>query len=53
MGQSSSTRRIETAEASVFRSARQTEILCRLTYEVTPFREGLFLWFLLGIVELE
>ena len=53
MGQSSMSRRIEISEGKVFRRARHREILCRLTYEVTPFREGLFRWFLLGIDELE
>jgi len=53
MGQSSMSRRIETSEARVFRNARQREILCRLTYEVTAFRGGLFRWFLSGIEELE
>jgi hypothetical protein len=53
MSESSMSRRIETSEGRVFRHARQREILCRLTYEVTPFREGLFRWFLLGIEELE
>lgn len=53
MGQSSTSRRVETCEARVFRHARHGEILCRLTYEVTPFRDGLFRWFLLGIEELE
>jgi hypothetical protein len=46
-------RRIETREARVFRHARQGEILCRLTYEGTPFGESGFRWFLLGIEELE
>jgi hypothetical protein len=45
--------RIETSEARVYRAARNREILCRLTYEVTPFRDGLYRWFLLGIEELE
>jgi hypothetical protein len=45
--------RIETSEGRVYRHARGREILCRLTYEVTPFREGLFRWFLIGIQELE
>jgi hypothetical protein len=45
--------RTESNEARVFRYARQMEILCRLTYEVTPFRNGLFRWFLIGIEELE
>ena len=45
--------RIETSEGRVYRRARGREILCRLTYEVTPFREGLFRWFLIGIQELE
>jgi hypothetical protein len=45
--------RIETSEARVFRNARQEEILSRLKYEVTAFRESSFRWFLLGIEELE
>ena len=53
MGRSSVSRRIEISEGRVFRRTRNREILCRLTYEVTPFREGLFRWFLLGIEELE
>jgi hypothetical protein len=53
MGQSCVGRRIDTSEVVVFRNARQKEILCRLTYEVTAFREGSFRWFLLGIEELE
>lgn len=53
MGQADVSRRIETSEARIFRHARQAETLCRLTYEVTPFREGLFRWFLQGIEELE
>jgi len=46
-------RRIETSEGRVYRIARGRDILCRLTYEVTPFRDGLSRWFLLGIEELE
>jgi len=42
MGQSCMSRRIETSEARIFRVAGQQEILCRLTCEVTPFRDGLF-----------
>ena len=53
MGQPSMDRRIETSEARIFRNARQGEILCRLTYEVTPFGGSGFRWFLLGIEELE
>ena len=53
MDQSSISRRIETSEARVFRHARQGEVLCRLTYEGTPFGESGFRWFLLGIEELE
>ena len=45
--------RIETSEGRVYRRARGREILCRLTYEVTPFREGLLRWFLVRIEELE
>jgi len=46
-------RRIETSEAKVYRRNRGRDILCRLTYEVTPSRDGLFRWFLVGIEELE
>ena len=40
-------RRIETSEGKVYRRNCGKDILCRLTYEVTPFREGLFRWFLI------
>ncbi len=53
MDQSSMCRRIETSEVRVFRHARQGEVLCRLTYEGTPWGESGFRWFLLGIEELE
>ena len=53
MNQWSVSPRIETSESRVFRHARNREILCRLTYEVTPLRPGLFRWFLMGIEELE
>ena len=46
-------RRIETSEGKVYRRARGRDIMCRLTYEVTPFRDGLFRWFLVRIEELE
>ena len=46
-------RRIETSEGKVYRRARGRDIVCRLTYEVTPFRDGLFGWFLMEIEELE
>lgn len=46
-------RRIETSEGMVFRPARGGDILCRLTYELSPFRDGLSRWFLLSIEELE
>ena len=46
-------RRIETSEGKVYWRNRGKDILCRLSYEVTPFREGLFRWFLVGIEELE
>ena len=46
-------RRIETSEGKVYRRTRGRDIMCRLTYEVTPFRDGLFRWFLVGIEELE
>ena len=45
--------RIDTSLARVFRRGRDKEVLCRLTYEVTLLREGMFRWFLVGIEELE
>jgi hypothetical protein len=45
-------REIETSEGKVYRPAR-VETSCRLSYEVTAFRDGLSRWFLLGIEELE
>jgi hypothetical protein len=45
-------RRIEVSETMIYRLARGREIPCRLTYEVTPSRDGLSRWFLLGIEEL-
>jgi hypothetical protein len=45
--------RIEISEARVFRQSRPEDVLCRLTYEVSPFGEGRLRWFLLGIQELE
>lgn len=45
--------KIDSYEAKIFRIGRQKEILCRLTYEITPFRDGLLCWFLRGIEELE
>lgn len=45
--------RTEVVEAMVYRCARKRDVLCRLTYRVTPFREGLFRWFLISIEELE
>ena len=53
MGQTYMSRRIDTREARVFRNARQSEILCRLTYEVTSFEDGSIRWFLLSMEELE
>jgi hypothetical protein len=40
-------------ERTVYVIRRQREIRCRLWYEVTPFREGLFKYFLVGMQELE
>jgi len=40
-------------ERTVYLSCRQREVRCRLWYEVTQFREGLFKYFLLRIQELE
>lgn len=45
--------RTEISEAIVYRRARNEDVLCRLIYEVTPFRDHLFRWFLVGIEELE
>ena len=38
---------------TVYLPSRHKEVRCRLWYEVTPLREGLFKYFLLGIEELE
>jgi hypothetical protein len=40
-------------ERTVYLPCRQREVRCRLWYEVTQFREGLFKYFLLRIQELE
>jgi hypothetical protein len=40
-------------ERTVYLLHRQREVRCRLWYEVTQFREGLFKYFLVGIQELE
>ena len=40
-------------ERTVYLPARGKEVRCRLWYEVTPLREGLLKYFLLGIEELE
>lgn len=45
--------RTETCETKIYRRERDKDVLCRLTYEVTPFRDGLMRWFLVGIKELE
>lgn len=45
--------RTEIVEAKVYRREKKRDILCRLTYKVTPFRDDLFRWFLVSIVELE
>ena len=45
--------RTEVREARVFRRSRQGDVLCRLTYSVTPFHDGLVTWFLLNIEELD
>jgi hypothetical protein len=37
----------------VYLPSRHKEVQCRLWYEVTPLREGLYKYFLLGIEELE
>ena len=40
-------------ERTVYLCCRKREVRCRLWYEVTQFREGLFKYFLIGIQELE
>jgi hypothetical protein len=40
-------------ERTVYLPSRRREVRCRLWYEVTPVREGLFKYFLVGIEELE
>ena len=40
-------------ERRVYVHHRRREVLCRLWYEVTTFREGLYRYFLVGIEELE
>ena len=46
-------RRIIDEEQTVYLPARRREVRCRLWYEVTPFREGMLKYFLIGIEELE
>jgi hypothetical protein len=38
---------------TVYLPSRLREVRCRLWYEVTPLREGLLKYFLVGIQELE
>ncbi|HET7214394.1 MAG TPA: hypothetical protein VJW77_08150 [Terriglobia bacterium] len=45
--------RTEIIEMKVYRLEKKRDVRCRLTYEVTPFRDGLMRWFLVGIEELE
>jgi hypothetical protein len=45
--------RTEVNEAKIYRAGRKQEVLCRLTYEVTPLRNGVFRWFLINVEELE
>src|SRR5690348_7250802 len=45
--------RTEIFETKIYRRERDKDVLCLLTYEVTPFRDGLMRWFLVGIKELE
>lgn len=40
-------------ETRVYRRGRDRDVLCRLTYHITPYREGLYRWFLINIEELE
>jgi hypothetical protein len=43
----------DVVHARVYRRERNRDVLCRLTYQVTPYRDGLFRWFLIAIEELE
>ena len=45
--------RTEVVVVRVYRRERNRDVLCRLTYQVTPFRDGLFRWFLVAVEELE
>ena len=45
--------RTELVETRIYRRERDKDVLCQLTYEVTPFRDDLLRWFLVGIKELE
>ena len=38
---------------TVYLPSRGKEVCCRLWYEISPLREGLYKYFLLGIEELE
>ena len=42
-----------TEERMVYRIDRQREVRCRLWFQVTPYREGLYRYFLLRTEELE
>lgn len=43
----------EIVDARVYRRERNRDVLCRLTYHVTPYRDDLLRWFLVAIEELE
>jgi hypothetical protein len=40
-------------ERSIYLESRHREVRCRLWYEITPFKEGMFRYFLIRIEELE
>jgi hypothetical protein len=42
-----------TEERTVYLISRQREVRCRLWFQVTLFREGLYRYFLIGTEELE
>jgi hypothetical protein len=42
-----------TEERKVYLISRQREVLCRLWFRVTPFREGLYRYFLFWTEQLE
>jgi len=52
-GMEDATPRTYSEERTCYIISRQREVRCRLWYEVTPFINGLFKYFLVGIQPLE